>query len=142
MTQLLFHQTASPTFREFSFNDRTEKSLRHTLDKLKKEYLGHPDDAKANNSPVKESPAALSAQKAKRKPKAPAAIGSAAKKAKTGAQVEDDGAKDGGSGAKKASPHPAVVGLEVTDVDGFLALQRQAGVGRQIKTEPEGDDEA
>jgi hypothetical protein len=141
MTQLLFHQTATPTFREFSFNDRTEKSLRHTLDKLKKEYLDYSDDAKAKNSPVKESPAAPSTQKAKRKPMAPAAIGSAAKKAKTGAQVEDD-PKKGGYGAKKASPHPAVVGLEVTDVDGFLALKHQAGARQEIKTEPEGDDEA
>jgi hypothetical protein len=150
MTRLLFHQTTTPTLRDFSFNDRTEKALRHTLDKLKKDYLDKPDDAKAKDSPAKERQATPSTQKGKRRSNATATTGSAAKKAKTEAQVEGDDSGAGGSNAKKAGrsnakkagAHPAMAGLELSEVDGFVALKRQAGAMQQIKPEPEDYEEA
>jgi hypothetical protein len=43
VTQLLFHNSQSPSLKDFSFNGRTPRALRHVMDKLKKDYLNNPD---------------------------------------------------------------------------------------------------
>jgi hypothetical protein len=42
VTQLLFRQ-GQPSLKDFSFNGRTEKAIRHVLQKLKTDYITNAD---------------------------------------------------------------------------------------------------
>jgi hypothetical protein len=85
LTQLLFRQTQVPNLKDFSFNERSEKAVRHALQRLKNEYLNKTNDptgAASNSNP--------STPKGKRKADPTEKTGSSAKRAKQAAKDDSE----------------------------------------------------
>jgi hypothetical protein len=86
---MLFHQSATPNMKDFSFNGRTPRACRHTLDRLKKDLVGNPNltFGAVGNDGNAGTPTTPKGNK--RKTQASAAAASASKKAKTAAEDVD-----------------------------------------------------
>ena len=95
MTQLLFRQAQPPSLKDFSFNGRTEKAMRHVLTQLKKDYLSNTDGSlgAANDSKAKKSPGPAT-PKGKRKAIATDKASSSAKRVKKAAKAETEDSEE------------------------------------------------
>jgi hypothetical protein len=108
VTQLLFRQAQPPNLKDFSFNERTEKAMRHVLTQLKKDYLSNTDGSlgAANDSKAKKSPGPAT-PKGKRKAIATDKAASSAKRVKKAAKAEtedSEGNPDAEGDGIKAEP--------------------------------------
>lgn len=109
MTQLLYRQ-GPPNLKDFSFNDRTQKAIRHVMEKLKKDYITNTDASvvAASDSKAKKSPAPAT-PKSKRKAPTADKAGSSAKRVKKATKAESEDSEEGSSDAEadgiKAEPN-------------------------------------
>jgi len=109
VTQLLYRQ-GPPNLKDFTFNDRTPKAIRHVMEKLKKDYMSNTDGSvgATNDSKAKKSPGPAT-PKGKRKATTADNPGSSAKRVKKATKAETEDSEEAGSDAEadgiKAEPN-------------------------------------